>query len=221
MQESSLHAALKDWYSKPNGEKEVLVDGYLIDVVHNRTLIEIQTGNFSAIKPKLEFLLSGHPVRLVHPIAREKWIIRLPAKGDNPQWRRKSPRRGRFEHLFLELIRIPSLPLKSNFSLEILLTKEEELRRNDGRGSWRRKGVSIIDHRLLEIEQRSLFIKPEDYLRLIPYNLAHPFTNRQLAEALKIPIQLARKMTYCLKAMNVIVVRGKKGNACLYESTFV
>ena len=84
-QESSLHAALKEWYADPDDAVEVAVDGYQIDVISGELLVEIQTGNFSAMRVKLRRLLPAHPVRLVYPIAREKWICReWAAAADQP-----------------------------------------------------------------------------------------------------------------------------------------
>ena len=75
MQESTLHSQLKTFYSQDGGSIEVWVDGYLIDVVKGDQLIEIQTGNFSALKAKITALVENHPILVVYPIAREKRII--------------------------------------------------------------------------------------------------------------------------------------------------
>jgi hypothetical protein len=61
------------------------VDGYHVDVVRDGTLIEIQTGNFSAIKRKLGDLVPHHPLRLVYPIAVEKWILKYGGEGGGRQ----------------------------------------------------------------------------------------------------------------------------------------
>lgn len=218
--ESSLHAALKDLYtSEPGSTQETLVDGYWIDVVQDGLLIEIQTRNFTYLKPKLNDLLRRHTVRLVHPIAQEKWIVSLPAEGDQPISRRKSPRRGRVEHLFTEMVRLPDLLAHPNFSLEIVFIREEELRRNDGHGSWRRGGVSIADRRLLSVVDRRLFQNPADLRGLLPSHLPQPFTNLELAKELKIPARLASRMSYCLRAANVIQTIGKQQRRLLYTLT--
>lgn len=216
MQESSLHAALKDLYTQPGCHQEVLVDGFLIDVVQGETLIEIQTRNFTAIRPKLAVLLERHPVRLVHPIAREKWIVRLPADSSDPLDRRKSPRRGRPEHLFVELVRIPHLVSHPNLTLEVLLTQEEEVRRDDGQGSWRRKGWSIADRRLLQVIERIELRTPEDFLRFLPPDLPQPFTSKDFAKAVGVPRYLAQKAAYCLRAMGLLEVAGKRSQSLLY-----
>ena len=216
MQETTLHSALKDIYAIPGACKEVLVDGFYIDVVQGDLLIEIQTRNFTAIRTKLIALVERHPVRLVHPIAQEKWIVRLPAEGGRSLSRRKSPRRGRLEHIFVELVRIPDLLNHPNFSLEVLLIREEEIRRDDGKGSWRRKGVSITDRRLLDVIDRSLYTSPNDLRNLLPPELEQPFTTRQLAEKLAIPRNLATRMCYCLRSMSILRVAGKQNHFYLY-----
>ena len=51
------------------------IDNFVIDIVRDDLLIEIQTRNLSAIKKKLTKLLLANRVRLVYPIARIKWIL--------------------------------------------------------------------------------------------------------------------------------------------------
>jgi hypothetical protein len=217
LQENSLHAALKDWYSTPGDQIEQQVDGYWIDIVRGNLLIEIQTRNFSAIKNKLHHLLEKHPVRLVYPIPQEKWIVRLPIESNQLPSRRKSPRHGRLVDVFRELVRIPHLVAHPNFSLEVLLTREEEIRRNDGLGSWRRQGWSIADRRLLEVVNCIRLETPSDFTAFLPDSLPERFTNRDLATLLGIPQPLASKTAYSLRSMGLVEITGKRGRAYLYE----
>jgi hypothetical protein len=219
LKESSLHAALKEWYARPGDQFEVPVDGFVIDILRDALLIEIQTRNFSALKAKLARLVERYPLRLVYPVAKEKWIVRLDPTGGRQLSRRKSPRRGTVEHLFLELVRIPALVNHPNFSLEVILTKEEELWRDDGQGSWRRKGWSIADRRLLDVVQSVPLNNPADFLALLPETLPRPFTTRDLARSLGQPAYLAGKMAYCLRRMGAIETIGKRGRSYLYMDT--
>ncbi len=155
-------------------------------------------------------------MRLVHPIPREKWIVRLDLKGEVRKSRRKSPKRGGFADVFYELVRIPDLVGSANLSLEILLTREEELWRDDGRGSWRRKYWSIADRRLLEVLDRRLLVSPADFQALLPPTLPERFTTRDLAQTMEIRRSLAGKMAYCLRVMGAVEQIGKQGNAYLY-----
>jgi hypothetical protein len=217
LQETSLHASLKRWYSQPGDSLEVVVDGFVIDIVRGNLLIEIQTRNFSAIKRKLKKLVEKYPLRLVYPISLEKWIVNIAEDKVSVVRRRKSPRHAHLEDLFTELVRLPELAAHNNFSLEALLIREEELRRKDGRGSWRRKGWSIYDRRLLDVVDRRVFLSPTDFSALLPLGLPAAFTSSDLARGLGKPLYLAQKMAYCLRKMDVIQITGKVGNSLVYS----
>lgn len=217
MQETALHAALKNLYTQPGDQQEIWVDGFIIDVVQqNRRLVEVQTSSFSAIKPKLIALLPKHRICLVHPIAIEKWIVLYPITGDTPLYRRKSPRHGKLVDIFQELVSIPDLLAHPNLELEVALIQEEEIRRADGRGSWRRKGVSITDHRLLGIKQIQRFNNPQDLRIFLPQTLPQSFTSLELSQQQKISRKLAGKLIYSLRALNILKTIGKRGKMLLY-----
>jgi hypothetical protein len=218
LNEKSLHAALKQWYARPDDLIEVSVDGFTVDIVRDDLLIEIQTRNLSAIKRKLTTLVEQHPVRLVYPVAQDKWIVRQSKNGRRvPRCaRRKSPKRGTVELAFEELVSIPQLLAHSNFSLDVLLIQEEEVRRYDGTRNWRRKGWATHERRLVQVVGQRLFETPKDMLALIPTTLPEPFTTTDLAEATGQPLWLAQKMAYCLREMGAITVVGKRGRGILY-----
>jgi hypothetical protein len=151
LQERSLHDAIKKLYEGPGTQVEVAIEGYVVDVVKDGLLIEIQTRNFTAIKSKLFTLMKNHQVRLVYPIPSEKWIVRQSPDGESEISRRRSPRQMKIVNVFEELVSIPTFLLHKNFSLEVILIREEEIRRQDGRGSWRRRGWSSVDRKLVEV----------------------------------------------------------------------
>jgi hypothetical protein len=217
MHESSLHKDLKDLYTSPGDKQEVELDGYLIDVLHGKQVIEIQTANFSSLKSKLSALLPKYQVRIVYPIPQEKWLIKYPEHGEIPLSRRKSPKRGRLEDVFSQLVYIPKFLKSNNFILEVLLTRQEEIRRDDGLGSWRRKGVSIIDHRLVDVLKRSIYTTLNDYQGFFPMSLPDPFTTKNLSNLLRIRQRLAGKMIYTMRKIGLVAVTGKHGKAWLYS----
>jgi hypothetical protein len=215
MNEHSLHSAIKDWYSVPKDRFEVRVDGFIIDILRENLLIEIQTKSFRGIKSKLSSLVESHQVRLVYPIPEKKWIVRI-TESSELVTRRKSPRKGRLVDLFYELVSIPDLIARENFSLEVLMIEEEEIRCSDGKGSWRRRGISIKDRRLINVTDRVLFRNEVDFLRFLPSDLKRPFTNRSLADQIGVSVNLTRKMTYCLRKMDAIKRVGKKGRELIF-----
>jgi len=216
LNEKALHAALKAWYVRPGDQFEVPVDNFVIDIVRGDLLIEIQTQSFSAIKRKLQRLVTKHRVRLVYPIAQEKWIVKQTAGERKQKSRRKSPKRGVIEELFIELVSLPGLLADPNFSLEVLMIQEEEVRRIKRTQRWRRKRWAIQERRLIQVLNRWVFENPADMAELIPSKLTEPFTTADLAHAIGRPRWLAQKMAYCLREMGVIAAVGKQGNAILY-----
>jgi hypothetical protein len=213
--EKSLHAALKEWLLQPGDHQEVPVDGFVIDIVRGSELIEIQTRHLGAMKRKLARLLPNHPIHLYHPIAAEKWIVRETAVGQ-PISRRKSPKRGQFIDVFAELVRIPHLLTHPNLTITVLLTRQEEIWRDDGQGSWRRQRWSIYDYHLLEVVEQQSFNSADDWLVFLPGNLPQSFTNREIAASLKCKHNLAQKISYTLRHAGLIEIAGKQNNAHLY-----
>ena len=217
MPETSLHSSIKDWYTLPGDRLEAKVGNFIIDIVRDDLLIEIQTKNFSAIKKKLQSLIRDHSVRLVYPIPRKKWIVRVAERNGEVIGRRKSPKRGRLVDLFDELVWMPLLIKEPSFAMEVLMIEEEEIRCRDGRGSWRRKGVSIKDRKLLDVVERAKFSEVEDFLGFLPSDLDLPFSNRSLAESAGLSIRQARRITYCLRRMGAIRKVGKNRNELLFD----
>jgi len=180
MTEYSLHSEIKDWYMVSGDELEVKVEDFIVDILRGSLLIEIQTGNFSCVKKKLAKLLFNNQVRLVYPIPKLKWIVHVNRSGEFVR-RRKSPKKGKLIDLFNELVHAPSLIKNRNFSLEVLLIEEEELRCYAGGGSWRRRGVNVKDRKLLRVFDRFVFEDSRDFLEFLPKELDECFTNKVLA----------------------------------------
>jgi len=218
LNEKPLHASLKEWCAQPGDRFEVAVDGFVIDIVRDDLLLEIQTGNLASIKSKLTCLAGSHPIRLVYPIAQEKWIVRLAKDDSCGATRRKSPKRGRLEDLFWEMVSFPQLLASPNFSLEVLMIREEEVRRYEGKRGWRRRGWVTEERRLLGVEGQMLYEEPADWRAFLPEDLG-AFTARDLAQATGISSPLAQKIVYCLRQVGVIELMGKRERANLYRVT--
>ena len=214
--EKPLHASLKRWYARDGDLIEEPVDGFVIDLVRDGLLIEIQTRGFSAMKRKLAKLLDAHAVHVVYPIPIEKWIVKLDDDGVEAS-RRKSPKKGTAVNLFEELVSFPEHIAHPGFTLEVLLIREEEVRRFDGNKSWRRKGWASEERRLVEVVDSVIVDSPEALASFLPDELSTEFTTADLAEATDTPRRLAQQVAYCLRGAGVIDMVGKEGNAILYS----
>ena len=225
LNEKPLHAALKDWYGRPGDQFEVRVDGFFIDIVRPRSgqedlLIEIQTKNLFAMKRKLTRLVETHPVRLVHPIGQEKWIVRQGEDGE-VIGRRRSPKRGRVgEHLR----RARQLPA---------VARAPELHARGPAGSRGRGAGPRRDGQLAAAglgHERAAAVGSGQLARLraagrspcaraaVPCPIrSRPCSSRTHLDR---PAWLARRMTYCLREMGMLAPAGKRGRSNLFTRTF-
>lgn len=216
LHEKALHADLKHSYAEPGDLVEHPVDGFVVDLVRGELLIEIQTGGFSSLRRKLPDLLERHRVRLVHPIAAEKSIVKLDEDGKVAS-RRRSPKRGAVVDIFGELVSIPDLPAHPGLEVEVQLVEMEEVWRFDGRRGRRRNGWVVLERRLVEILSTHRLDSPASLAALLPDGLPGDFTTADLARALGIRRRLAQQMTYCLRHLDILDIVGKDGNALVYR----
>jgi len=222
LNEKSLHRQLKEYYRTTDSKIEQVVSGYVVDVVSSNELIEIQTANFSAMRNKLAVLLTEHRVRLVYPVAAETTISVFEEDGILRS-SRKSPKKGCLSSAAGELLYLAELLPHPNLTVEVLLVKQEEVRRADGKGSWRRRGVSIEDRMLCEVLQSRLFAETSDYLALLPVSLPSIFGNREIAGKLtgmnkRGKLRLAGQITYLLRKLGLIEITDKEGNRLLFTA---
>ena len=217
LNESPLHAALKAWYTCAGDRCEVPVDGFVVDIVRDDLLMEIQLGGFAPIKQKLLALTADHAVRLIYPIAQDKWLLKLSEDGDGAPSRRMSPKHGDLVHVFEVLVSIPALIASPRFTLEVVLIHEEEVRRRDPKRGWRRHGWLIEERRLVDVLETYVFERPADLAALLPADLVEPWSTADLADALGERRRLAQQMAYCLRKMGAVTPVGKDGNAILYR----
>jgi hypothetical protein len=217
LREKPLHASLKRWYARDGDRVEVPIDGFVVDLVRDDLLIEVQTRGFSSMKQKVTTLLDrGHRIRIVHPIPTDKWIVKLDVDGTT-LGRRRSPRHGDPTDLFAELVSFPDLFVHPNLEIEVLLTREEEYRCHSPDRAWRRKGWTVVERRLLEVVESVALRNAKDLAGLLPANLPVTFTTADLAMELGRPRRIAQQMAYCLRNVGAIVAVGKRGNAVEYQ----
>jgi stalled ribosome alternative rescue factor ArfA len=216
--ESSLHRALKYRYAGSNGQTESPVGAYVADgISESGELIEVQIGSFGPLRKKIKDLASHRKIKIVHPVIITKYIEVFDKKGKR-LYRRKSPRRGSKWDLFDALLYAPELALIPNLSIELALVDSLERRIRDGKGSWRRKGISIIDKELAAWHETILLEKPADYRRcFLPFKKNEEFTVPLLAERAGIQAALARKTLYVLYKLELVERIGKMGNLIVYK----
>ena len=217
LNERSLHRDLKARYAVAGSVTEQPIDGFVADVVIGNRIIEVHTGSFSPLKKKLPKLLERHPVTLVHPIPRDRYIVKVATDPDVPAKRRKSPKHGSVFHVFPALASIPSLLAHPNLTLEVVMTVEEELRAVSEARLRRRRGWVSLDRRLLEVVATHTIASMGDLFAMLDAELPELFTTNDIATAMKSSRRLGGQAAYCLRKGGVSEICGKRGNALVYR----
>ena len=215
--ESSLHKHLKYRYAE-NGRTEINRGSFVYDGQRDDgELIEVQTGSFAPLKNKIASLTKKEKIRIIHPIIINSYIELYDAEGNFIK-KRKSPKKGCAWDIFNALIYAPQLPLNPRLKLELIFLDIIEKRKDDGKGSWRRKGVSIEDKVPISWHESIILKKLSDYHQFIPLE-EELFTVKDLQAKTRISQSLARKCLYVLKKIGIIEQAGKKGNAYVYKKS--
>jgi hypothetical protein len=219
--ETSLHRQLKSMYAGDEARTEQRLEGFRIDAIRGRQLIEIQHGSLAAIRDKISRLLERHRVLVVKPLILQKTLIRQDSKGGSILGRRRSPKVESILSLFDELVYFTRVFPHRNLVLETPLVEVEEWRYpgHGRRRRWRENDFLVEDQRLVAIHQTHCFRTNQDLLALLPSDLPRPFHSGHLAEGLQVKRWIAQRIAYVLRNCGAVTERGKVGNTRLYDIT--
>jgi hypothetical protein len=220
LREGPLHAAVKEFLARPGDRLEVPVGRFVIDLVRaGGELVEVQTGGFGPLGPKLDALLDEHRFRIVHPIAGERRIVRVDELGEITSIRR-SPKRAGVIEVFDKLVAFPSLLSHPHLTVEVLVLSEDHIRGpRPVRG--RRRTRDPGQRRLVNVLDRVEFRGPEDLVGALPELPPRPFSTRELAALLGCSLLLAQRTAYCLRTLGIIEAAGKRGPTPLHQRNIV
>lgn len=216
-QEKTLHAVLKDYYAPDKDMQEIPVDGYVADIYTGEEIIEIQTGNFNKMRSKLERFLPKYPVTIVYPIPRIKYLLWIDEESGECSKPRKSTVKGSVYRAFYELYKIKQFLPDPNLRLCFPLLEVEEYRLLNGWSRDKKKGSCRYDRIPTAFLDEVRFERIEDYVQLIPYELAEPFTVKDFARAIGERKEIASNVLHILNYLQIVTRCGKSGNAYLYE----
>ncbi len=215
LREGPLHAAIKTYLAEPGDRFEVPVDRFVVDLVRpDGELVEIQTGGFAALGPKLDVLLDGHRVRIVHPVAAERRIVRIDRQGELISTRR-APGRATIVPVFDKLVSFPALLTHPNLTVEVLLLREDHIR--GPRPVARARARDPGQRRLVQVLERIELHGAADIVNALPALPDGAFSTRELAVRLGCSVSLAQRTAYCLRGVGVIEAAGKRGRTPLHQ----
>ena len=214
--EKKLHAALKRFYAEDASCMEIPVGRFVADVFDGQRVVEIQTGQFARLLPKLRFFLEHYPVTVVHPMPRTRYLTWTDPETGESSSPRKSPKSATPLTAFHQLYQIRSLLGVENLTVELLLFDIDEYRLLDGYGKARKKGATLTE-RIPRGEPELIRLRtPDDYRALLPQDLPEEFTVPQLSRLLGLRGRAAYSAVHVLEELGIVRACGTCGRAALY-----
>lgn len=215
--EKALHATLKLWLDEDSAHHEqTLPCGCVADIFDGQRVTEIQTANFSGFRTKLARLLEHHPVTVVHPLVRRKWLRWVDPTTGQATEPRRSPRMGSFTDAGAQLVFILPYLTHPNLTVRLVLLDVEEHRLADGWSRDGKRGSHRVERYPLSLVDTLTLSAPADYRELVPPGLPTPFTAAQFG---KVAHLQGRKLSATLKVLLElgVLTREKVGREYQYR----
>lgn len=238
--EKQMHAAIKRFICPDESKHEILIDGsvgckksdteaesdkktkkrrFVADILDGNTIYEIQTGGFSPLKDKIQWILdnTSYNITVIHPIAETKWVSLINTKTGNVENRKKSPVKGKITDIAPELYFFRDFISSPRFSLVILMMEAEQYKKNiqkDGRKRPRYRKYELIPISLL---RAYLFRDVSDYFLFIPDDLEEPFCVKNYSARSGIHGIDAYSIVKTLCHLGLLEPAGTLGRAAAYK----
>lgn len=217
LSEKTVHAILKNYYEPDEDYHEIPVNGYVADIYRDGNIIEIQTANFNKLRNKLDVFLNDYQVTVVYPMPYIKWLSWLDEETDYIGPKRKSPKKGNPYEAFYQLYKIKSYLTNPNIRIKIIMMNMEEIRLLNGWSKDKKKGSSRFDRIPTEIVEEIDLYSLEDYMQMVPIELAETFCSKDYAKASHLSIGMAQTALNILTYTGTVKRIGKRGNEILYN----
>lgn len=212
--EKTLHNIIKMYYEDDDTYQEVKVGKYVADICKGKEIIEVQTKAFNKLVFKLEEFLTNYQVKIIYPIAYNKWLSWIDDKTKEVVSRRKSPKIGRIYDCFKELYRIKKYLNNQNCTIVLFFVDIEESRNLNGWSKDKKRGSVREDQIPVELVDE---VEINDFHLFIPYDLPTKFTSKDYAQTAKQSLRNAQIGLNILQYVKVIKVIGKSGRSNLYQ----
>ena len=186
LNERTLHAALKRYYEPDTSCHEVRYKGYVADVLNAQGVIEIQTGSFARLKPKLAAFLADTDVTVVYPLVVNKWVSWIDAETGEVTSRRKSPKKAVPAAAPSALFPIGEWLNHERLCVHVIEVDVEEYRRLDGWSHDKKKGATKVERIPTAIGAKTVLHDAADCRRLLPDDLPDSFTSAEFGRLIRL-----------------------------------
>ncbi len=170
--EKNLHRLLKKSLCDRDEECEVWVGAYVADILTEGHIIEIQTGSFYPLAPKLRYYLeeTGYRVTVVHPLIVEKLLVRIDRETGEVLRRKKSPKRESLVGVLPQLYYLRQMFPAPGLELVLPEVYGEEYRYSE-RMRYRRAGTYDAEFFPTGIRKITTLSTLEDVKAILPQEL--------------------------------------------------
>lgn len=237
--EKQMHAAIKRFICSEESKHEIKIDGsalcidrdgdvednkkkkrrFVADVLDGDTIFEIQTGPFSPLKAKIEWILenTAYNIVVIHPIAETKWINYISAKSGEIERRQKSPKKGKFTDIAGELYYLRDFIGNPRFSLVLLMMEAEQYKKNAVKDARRRPKYQKYELIPVSLLRAQVFKSADDYRCFVPNSLPDTFCVKDYSKASGIRGRDAYSIVKTLVYLGFFEEAGKIGRAAAYR----
>ena len=192
--------------------------GYIADILRpDGSILEIQTRGFSRLKKKLPALLEQHPVTVVYPLPRTKWLLWIDDATGEISRPRRSPKRGVPYDIFFELRWITPVLTHPRLTFCILEVDVEEYRHLDGWSRDGKKGSTRAERIPVAYGAEYRFGGACGWAALFPPGLPETFTAREFQRAAGISEKLASSGIYVLRHAGAMEEAGRQSRTKVYR----
>ncbi len=213
-----LHQTLKRMLVADENAHEVPIGKFVADAAVGRDIYEIQTKEFYRLREKLEYYLAeDYHVTIVYPVFAQRYMRWVDPQSGEIGERRRVPRVGSVQDVFLELYAIQPFLNNERLSLCIFGLAIEELKLQDGYGKDRKRYATRIERRLSEVLYRVDIPRVTDLSTLLPADLPQHFTAADYAAVAHCNINSARAAVRILTTQGTLLRAGKRNRAHLYQ----
>jgi hypothetical protein len=229
LNEKSVHSLIKHYIEPDTSCHEVRLDSFIVDILREDGVYEIQSRHFYLLRNKLINLLKSYKVTVVYPVVRTKWIVWVNDESGEVMKRRKSPKKGLPCHILSELYGIRDLLQHENLSFAVVSLDAEEYRREVGEKQKKPSGKKVMSRRYRKGQDRldCVPLKWVDMLnfggtrahglsQLMP-ELADEFTSLEFGRAGGFPQKTVHKAMKVLSEAGIIRCVGKQGRRLMYR----
>lgn len=191
------------------------------DILRDGHVMEVQTGGFFPLKPKIAWYLTHTPCRVtvVHPIPAVKYLSWIDPADGSIISRSRSPKRGRVRDVAKELYWLSDFIGNPLLSVRILLLEVEEYRLADGWSKDKKRGSNRYERFPTALLGDVTLTTPADYAEyFLPPALSAPdtagnyptFTAAVYAKATGIRGRATYSMIHLLERLGLVAEQEEK-----------